>query len=138
MLYTNNDNNNDSNNDNDHDNNDSNDDNDNNINENDNIYIYLFQAIEVIPIVINSKNLITPTATPGLSPWGCVFRERCTPKNRNASTVVQRASRRPSHRRSETSGAVNNWAIWAIKNTWWIDCYRGFNPTWFTGDYDNP
>ena len=25
-----------------------------------------------------------------------------------------------------------------LKIPWLIDCYRGFNPTWFTGDYDNP
>ena len=25
-----------------------------------------------------------------------------------------------------------------LKKQWLIDCYRGFNPTWFTGDYDGP
>ena len=29
--------------------------------------------------------------------------------------------------------------MWAMnKIPWLIDCYRGFNPTWFTGDYDSP
>ena len=35
--------------------------------------------------------------------------------------------------------AVSCEATWAMnKIPWLIDWYRGFNPTWFTGDYDNP
>ena len=27
------------------------------------------------------------------------------------------------------------WVNEPLKIPWLIDCYRGFNPTWFTGDY---